>query len=189
MPRWVKERHETNKLPWASSTLLPSFWNILHKCTKCPIKEVLVRERSNIIQEEKSGTSYVIYHRIRKERTEILLPGMLLQAILNLVLQTYRSQHELYAQFPTYCGRDLESKNHIAERKLRWIRDKQRTTAYPEGGKITYLLRCTFADSMHFTSTVNISQSCSLISRIKRKEVDFLNASTCLLVARNQIEN
>lgn len=119
MPRWVKERHETNKLPWASSTLLPSFWNFLHNCTKYPIKEVLVRKRSNIIQEEKSGTSYVIYHRIRKERTEILLPGMLLQVILNLALQTYQSQHELYAQFPTYCGRDLESKNHIAERKLR----------------------------------------------------------------------
>ena len=80
---------------------------------------MFVWKRSNIIQQEKSGTFYVIYQRIRKERTEILLPGMLLQVILNLVLQTYRSQHELYAQFPTYCGQDLESKNHIAERKLR----------------------------------------------------------------------
>ena len=80
---------------------------------------MFVWKRSNIIQQEKSGTFYVIYRRIRKERTEILLPGMLLQAILNLVLQTYRSQHELYAQFQTYCGQDLESKNHIAERKLR----------------------------------------------------------------------
>lgn len=51
-----------------------------------------------------------------------------------------------------------------------------------------YLLWCTLANSMHFTITVNISQSSTLISRIERKEVYFLNASTCLFmeIKRNE---
>ena len=45
-----------------------------------------------------------------------------------------------------------------------------------------YLLRCTFADSMHFTITVKISQSSSLIGWIEWKEVNLLNTSTCLSI-------
>jgi hypothetical protein len=77
-----------------------------------------IPNKRGVGKEKVKYKSCVIYHRFRKERTEILLPGMLLQEIVNLVLQTYRSQHEPYAQCPTYCGQDLESKNHIAERIL-----------------------------------------------------------------------
>lgn len=102
------------------------------------------------------------------------------QVIVNLALQTYQSQHELYALFLTYCVQDLVSKNNI-EVENQDNQQKPKTTKYIKLLKMTCLLRCTFADPMHFAFTVNISQCCSLISGIERKEVHFLNTCSCLL--------
>lgn len=41
---------------------------------------------------------------------------------------------------------------------------------------LNYLLRCTFAHSVHFTSLIQISECRSFIGRIEWKKVDFLNA-------------
>ena len=40
------------------------------------------------------------------------LPGMLQQGIVDHVLQTYLSLHELYGQCLIYCAQDLGSSNH-----------------------------------------------------------------------------
>lgn len=50
-------------------------------------------------------------------RSEIQKPGMLQQETVTLAQQTYQSQHELYAQCPTYCGQDVESKNRFKKIK------------------------------------------------------------------------
>lgn len=112
---------------------------------------------------------------------------MQLQVIVSLVLQIYQSQHVLYALFLTYCVQDLVSKNNV-QFKNQDNNNKPMTIVYIKLVKMTCLLWCTFADPMHFAFTVNISQCCSLISGIERKEVHFLNTSSCLLeCGKNEI--
>lgn len=62
-----------------------------------------------------------------KKQTDITLPGMLQQEIVNLDLQTYQSQHELYAQCLTYCRQGSESDHMAQELKVKLC---QRTATY-----------------------------------------------------------